>query len=413
MNKAIICATIALLLGVSSCIKLDKDFTNHEDYGQNTNEVLPDDSVFNTSSEQIMNTKQTTPIPEPMEDIEVRNIMMDLSNEMIIQQAQTGREELSKVYNYFFRDCILDGEVMLNLVEKRFGDAKCVELGSEPPRLLFSQGFEVDTLSFTDFEDRPFGNRVYISQYCTLPVNESGVRIGSTRDEVYDVYRNVINTYQSTEELIVIGIYGTRQDEIAGFNDVGVYFVMHNDVVMSMYFGDGWSGAAYRSGFYPDREIGVPLTEHVINEQPTGENGLFYLGQEKTDVMVILATHNIEWSEHKDNRDCVVIADEFIFIFDNSNTLISVAVDGEISNRSCVRTTTLGLSVGLPIQRVFDRYGHEFDKVLVKEEEFLGKQGYTYIKYTYDTGKHSFFVCTTNIQGIESIIRWGIEVKRP
>jgi hypothetical protein len=73
--------------------------------------------------------------------------------------------------------------------------------------------------------------------------------------------------------------------------------------------------------------------------------------------------------------------------------------------------TTLGLSVWMPIQRAIDRYGDNFDRTLIKEEEFLGEQGYTYTKYSYDIGIHMFFVCTTDIQGTESIIRWGIEAK--
>jgi hypothetical protein len=221
--------------------------------------------------------------------------------------------------------------------------------------------------------------------------------------------------------MIVIGVYGTRRSNYSSHvPDIGVYFVMKNDVVVSIYFGHRWSGLlmvgyrAYLCGFYPDREVGIPMAAKAINEQANGECGLFYLGQEKADVMLILADRSVAWRECPQEIGSVVVGDEFIFAFDGGGRLTSVAADGMIANRSCTWETSSGEGIGVSnsIQLAFYSYGEDYVKSHVEAEDFLAGQGYAYTKYAYDMGAHSFFVCTVMIgPERELIFRWGIEEK--
>jgi len=347
------------------------------------------------------------PNEKPIQSLPPASITPANTYSELERQARIGREELQNVYSYFFRDSIIDGIVSFDLMCKEFGEPQRLSVGREFQRYIFPQGFEVDTKFFA--MEEAFGDRVYISSVCTLPINAYGIRTGSTRSEVLAVYNEVINTCQSSEEMIVVGAKATSRYDIGGFYDVGIFFIMKNDVVISIYFGSDWGGPAYRSGFFPDREEGIPRTVTAINDQPSGDAGLFFLGQSKYEVMLILAKHRVVWDEHSFNNGTIVVGDEFILVFDIDKTLISVAVDGKIASRGCVRVTSLGLANWLPVQRVFGMYGEEYEIAHVLAESWLGEHGYAYTKYTFDMGTHSLFFNTYEVQGIETIVRWGIE----
>jgi len=333
-----------------------------------------------------------------------------MSDEEAALQSETGRTILSNVREFFFRDCMEYDGMSYGLICHKFGNPSVEQVGNEFLRYIFPQGFELDAADSTEGEGIQLEDRVYLSPECALPINEAGIRPGSTRDEVLAVNGDVINTYQTTAEMIVIGAFATHHEDVKGFYDIGVYFVMKNDVVISIYFGRYMGSPPYNAGFYPDREVGIPLTAQAINEQASGEPGLFYLGQLKADVMLILADYNVAWRAVPEEDCCVVIGDEFIFKFDDSNMLISVAADGGITQRGCVRITSLGLDIWHSILLAFWKYGEKYDVQYELTDDYLGTQAYKYTKYTFDMGTYKFFVCSVlNNHGSELSIRWGIE----
>jgi hypothetical protein len=139
---------------------------------------------------------------------------------------------------------------------------------------------------------------------------------------------------------------------------------------------------------------------------------LFYLGESKEEITLLIAEKNVKWTEYiKDNGDCIVTGDEFIFEFNENRELITVAVDYGISPRYSGTTRK-----PLEINYYYDNI-NSIDKPYVKtsifDDDLLYYPGKYYIKITVDMGTHYFFACyrDTNKKVGSEMFRWGIMVK--
>ena len=82
----------------------------------------------------------------------------------------------------------------------------------------FAQGFEIDIGTQNDFPI--LVGYVYFSPECEL-ILSSGIRIGSSFDEVHEAYGELINPLMTTDSRIAIG--------------QSIYFLTNNDIVQSIY----------------------------------------------------------------------------------------------------------------------------------------------------------------------------------
>lgn len=113
-------------------------------------------------------------------------------------------------------------------IEKRLHEESHVQDADVDGTWLFSQGFEIDV---STQNDTPIiNNYVHLLPTCELTLS-TGIGIGSTRDEVYDAYGEVIN-YDRTDDVRIA--IGTR-----------FWFVMSDDVVQSIHISTDCLEEAY------------------------------------------------------------------------------------------------------------------------------------------------------------------------
>ena len=260
-------------------------------------------------------------------------------------------------------------------------------------RHYFKQGFQIDV--FYQCDDPVLCNFVYLSPTCELKIAK-GIGIGSTRGEVLEVFGTKFVGQESPISSVL---------EING-----LYIILKNNVVHSIYIAFGAGSMEYLSGFFPDREIGFPLDVQAVYETTNSKDGLFYLGQPKEMIMSLVSYYNVQWKEFTNDSGCgTVIADEFIFIFDMERKLSCVAVDRFIMPRYTTKATSKGIGIQNSQEGAKAYYGSDYVHSFCDVDDLLPDYGHSYDKYTYDFGTHDFFICTTRTSN--KIIRWGICVK--
>jgi hypothetical protein len=259
-------------------------------------------------------------------------------------------------------------------------------------REYYKDGFNVDMATSDDYPI--WQNYLYISPACEIKLYQE-IGIGSTREELYREYEGAINFSVSTDELINVG---------------KIWFVVKNDIVYSIYIGMGVYSEEYFGGFYPDREIGIPLDITTINPHSTDNPGLFYLGQYKEKIMSIIADRSVKWKEYPvDDAGCIVIGDEFIFVFDEDRKLTTVAIDKSIVSKYVGREPD---GITFSYERVAAA-GLPYTKQTVSRDDFLPDITEPYTKITMDMGTHYYFFCCRYDDRYQSyrMFRWGISVK--
>ncbi len=107
----------------------------------------------------------------------------------------------------------------------------------EVGRWYFEQDVQIDV--FGDAAE--IGNYVYLGENCELKTDRD-IGIGSTYDKVQEAYRNEINPEQTDKNLITVG---EKHD--------GIFFVIKDDKVSSIYISTGEVTPEYAGYFSPDR----------------------------------------------------------------------------------------------------------------------------------------------------------------
>jgi hypothetical protein len=262
----------------------------------------------------------------------------------------------------------------------------------------YEEGFDV---GITSMDDEPrWGNYLHFSPTCKLKLYK-GIGIGSTRDELLAAYAGAIDFENSTDDLINAAIY--------------TWFLIKNDVIYSIYIATNVIIEAYWD-FYPDRDWGFPLDVVEINEISLEEPGLFYLGESKEEIMLLIAEKNVAWSEYlRDDGSCVVTGDGFIFEFDEDRKLTTVAVDFDITpHLSGIKRGPYGLGFKAFSYDSFEKYTEfPFAETIHRTDELLPDAGSGYRKIAVDMGTHYYFVCyrKKSVESTRQPVRWGISVK--
>jgi hypothetical protein len=146
-----------------------------------------------------------------------------------------------KVYLLIGRQAANDGHAFMFGGRGRTPDDFISVLGEpinkEACRWYFEQDVQIDV--FTD--NTEIGNYVFLGSQCELKTAE-GIGIGSTYDEVMEAYKDEINPEQTNKDIITVGI-----------NDEGVFFVIDEGVVSSIYISTSDMTPEYWGEFVPDR----------------------------------------------------------------------------------------------------------------------------------------------------------------
>jgi len=104
------------------------------------------------------------------------------------------------------------------------------------------EGFEIDYTTLTDGLDPMFENYIYLGPNCKVDFCR-GIIPGSTREELEAAYKEEIDRYSSTADIVCAGYYCSS----------GLIFVMKDDEVDSIYINTDRRASRYSGEFVPDR----------------------------------------------------------------------------------------------------------------------------------------------------------------
>ena len=221
MKKAIAVLLITVIVCFSSCGKGSGDIKETANPTQSENTEKPVET-------KIQNTEviQTSAMETENPAIEERN--EDLKN-----YHKIGAKLTDETMNNMFGGCNYPKNVVSVLGEPE----KIIKKYGSFDRWYFKQGVEIDVIGVNDIP--MLTNYIYINPTSDIKTDR-GIGIGSSRDEVLKAYEYEINPEDTNDEMIV-----------AGSKSIGIFFIMKDDKVNSIYIVAGMYTVEYFGEFEP------------------------------------------------------------------------------------------------------------------------------------------------------------------